>query len=111
MAYGYTFTGQVQAIATYQGYGMTWNQLCVGVQAGTVTAALGGAGALAKSGSGIVTLSAANPYSGGTSLNAGTLKVVPVRNSIQTIPAMAPGNAVMMMNGSSQLWKLTTSRK
>ena len=35
MAYGYSFSGQVQAIATYQGYGMTWNQLCVGVQAGT----------------------------------------------------------------------------
>jgi hypothetical protein len=35
MAYGYSFADQVQTIATYQGYGMTWNQLCVGVQAGT----------------------------------------------------------------------------
>jgi hypothetical protein len=35
MAYGYPFQSQVQAINTYKGYGMTWNQLCVGVQAGT----------------------------------------------------------------------------
>jgi hypothetical protein len=35
MAYGYPFESQVQAINTYKGYGMTWNQLCVGVQAGT----------------------------------------------------------------------------
>jgi outer membrane autotransporter protein len=40
-----------------------------------VSAALGGAGALTKSGGGTVTLSAANTYSGGTSLNAGVLKV------------------------------------
>ena len=40
-----------------------------------------------------------------------TLKVVCVRNSIQTIPANAPGNAVTMMNGSVQDWKLMTMRK
>ena len=34
-------------------------------------------------------------------VNAGTDSVVPVMNSIQTIPASAPGNAVMMMKGSS----------
>jgi hypothetical protein len=32
----------------------------------------------------------------------GTLSVVWVINSIQQIPASAPGNAVMMMKGSSQ---------
>jgi hypothetical protein len=36
-------------------------------------------------------------------INAGTLMVVRVRNSIQAIPVSAPGSAVMMMNGSSQL--------
>ncbi len=41
-------------------------------------------------------------------VSAGTDKVVPVTNSIQTMPAMAPGNAVMITNGSSQLWKFTT---
>ena len=41
----------------------------------------------------------------------GTLKVVWVTYSIQPMPASAPGRAVRMMNGSSQLWKLTTIRK
>ena len=37
----------------------------------------------------------------------GTLSVVPVTNSIQRIPAIAPGSAVRMMNGSSHDWKFT----
>ena len=41
-------------------------------------------------------------------VNAGTLNVVWVRNSIHRMPASAPGNAVIMMNGSSQDWKFTT---
>ncbi|OIQ63028.1 hypothetical protein GALL_554360 [mine drainage metagenome] len=41
-------------------------------------------------------------------VKAGTDNVVSVRNSDHTIPAKAPGSAVMMMNGSSQDWKLTT---
>ena len=44
-------------------------------------------------------------------IRAGTLAVVSVRCSAQTTPASAPGSAVMMMNGSSQLWKLTTSSR
>ena len=42
---------------------------------------------------------------------AGTLIVVCVTKSIQTIPAKAAGNAEMMMKGSSQDWKLTTITK
>jgi hypothetical protein len=34
MAYGYQFQGQVDAISAYTQYGMPWNKLCVGVQAG-----------------------------------------------------------------------------
>ena len=37
----------------------------------------------------------------------GTLKVVWVTNSIQTIPASAPGRAIRIINGSSQDWKFT----
>ena len=44
-------------------------------------------------------------------ISAGTLNVVCVRNSIQRMPASAPGSAVRMMNGSSQDWKFTTIRK
>ena len=41
-------------------------------------------------------------------INAGTLSVVFVMKSIQTIPASAAGNAEIMMNGSSHDWKFTT---
>src|SRR5271166_626059 len=41
-------------------------------------------------------------------VRAGTDRVVPVMNSIQTMPASAAGSAVMMMKGSSHDWKLTT---
>jgi hypothetical protein len=41
-------------------------------------------------------------------VSAGTDSVVCVANSIQTMPASAAGSAVMMTNGSSQDWKLTT---
>ncbi len=44
-------------------------------------------------------------------ISAGTLSVVWVTKRPQTTPASAPGSAVMMMNGSSQLWKLTTSSR
>ena len=44
-------------------------------------------------------------------VSAGIDSVVCVRNSIQTMPASAPGNAVMMMNGSSHDWKFTTISK
>jgi len=45
------------------------------LQSGSVSAILGGTGALTKSTSGTVTLSGANTYSGGTTLNAGILAV------------------------------------
>jgi hypothetical protein len=41
-------------------------------------------------------------------VSAGTDSVVAVTNRIQTMPASAPGSAVMIMKGSSQDWKLTT---
>ena len=44
-------------------------------------------------------------------IRAGTLRVVRVRNSIQRMPASAPGSAVRMMNGSSHDWKFTTMRR
>jgi hypothetical protein len=44
-------------------------------------------------------------------VSAGTLMWVLVRNSSHTMPASAPGSAAMMMNGSSQLWKLTTIKR
>lgn len=45
------------------------------VQSGTISASLGGAGALVKSTGGTVILSAANTYAGGTTINSGLLVV------------------------------------
>ena len=44
-------------------------------------------------------------------IKEGTLKVVPVTNSIQRMPAIAPGRALRMMNGSTQDWKFTVIRR
>jgi outer membrane autotransporter protein len=44
------------------------------VRAGTVSASLAGAGAVTKSTTGLVTFSATNSYTGGTSVNGGTLR-------------------------------------
>jgi len=41
-------------------------------------------------------------------VNAGTLSVVCVANSIHAIPASDPGRPLMMMSGSSHDWKFTT---
>ena len=53
-------------------------------------------------------LAVATPMHMMAPVSAGTDSVVPVTNSIQTMPASAAGSAVMMMNGSIQDWKLTT---
>ena len=41
-------------------------------------------------------------------VSAGTDKVVPVTNSVQMMPASAPGSAMRITNGSSHDWKFTT---
>ncbi len=41
-------------------------------------------------------------------MSAGTLRWVPVRNSIQMMPASAAGRALTMMSGSTHDWKFTT---
>src|SRR5258705_148697 len=42
-------------------------------------------------------------------MSDGTLNVVWVTNSIHRMPAIAPGNAMMITRGSSQVWKLITN--
>ena len=41
-------------------------------------------------------------------ISAGTLIVVPVAQSIQRMPATAPGSAIRMISGSTHDWKLMT---
>ena len=57
-----------------------------------------------------VVLHRARPYSPDGHRRV-TLRVVCVIKSIQTIPASAQGNAVMMINGSTQDWKFTTIKR
>ena len=59
---------------------------------GTITANLGGTGALTKGGSGMVTLSGANTYSGGTVISGGTLQ-------LDALNAF-PGNALTINSGA-----------
>ena len=44
-------------------------------------------------------------------MSEGTFSVVPHASSIQMMPHIAPGSAMMMMKGSVHDWKFTTSRK
>ena len=52
-------------------------------------------------------LAVATPMHMMAPISDGTLSVVPVTNSIHRMPAIAPGSAVRMMNGSSHDWKFT----
>jgi autotransporter-associated beta strand protein len=53
---------------------LTWNGYFGGAGNTTLSGNIGGSGALVKQDSGTVTLSAANTYTGGTTINAGTLQ-------------------------------------
>ena len=53
-------------------------------------------------------LAVATPMHMMAPVSAGTDTVVPVANSVQTMPASAAGSAMTTMKGSSQDWKLTT---
>lgn len=65
-----------------------------GVQSGTITAILAGAGALAKTTSGTVILSGANTYAGATTAGAGDLR-------FQSAASLPPGTAVTVASGAS----------
>jgi autotransporter-associated beta strand protein len=64
------FTGGVLSNGTLTANGGNFN-----VSAGTITAVLAGTNGLAKSASGTVVLSAANTYSGGTTVSSGTFRL------------------------------------
>jgi fibronectin-binding autotransporter adhesin len=74
-AYNQTVGTLTLAGATINGTSGTLTASSFQMQSGTVNASLAGAGALTKSTSGTVTLSAASSYTGGTTINAGTLRI------------------------------------
>lgn len=68
------------ALTSFDGYTVNWDSFNGGLNlpsGGTLTVpdAIGGVGGLSKSGSGTLILSGANTYSGGTTVNAGYLRV------------------------------------
>jgi fibronectin-binding autotransporter adhesin len=69
----------------------------------TVTSAIGGTGTLNKTGSGTMMLNGANTYSGGTKINAGTLKLgasSALPNSAVTVSGIGAGTiATLDLNG------------
>ena len=73
-----------------------------GVQSGTITAILAGAGALTKTTGGTVTLSANNTYTGATNINAGTL-LLSNANAITAASAVsvASGATLTFNSGAS----------
>ncbi|MGA2060532.1 MAG: autotransporter-associated beta strand repeat-containing protein, partial [Thermoguttaceae bacterium] len=66
---------------------------------GTISAKLGGGGALTKSNYGTVTLSKANTYSGGTTINAGTLQITD--NSAIGTDGLIMNDGILDLNGKS----------
>ena len=83
----------------------------VTVQSGTVSAAISGATLVTKTGSGTVVLSAANNYTGGTTLSGGTLALSGGNNRLPTSGTVTlGGTSTLAINAVSQsVATLTTS--
>jgi outer membrane autotransporter protein len=67
---------------------------------GTLSGAIGGTGALTKTGSGILVLSGTNGYSGGTTVNGGTLRVSSNANLGNTAGNVNIGAATLQLSAS-----------
>ena len=81
---------------TLTGSGGTLTAPSFQVQSGTIAAPLAGTGPLLKSTAGTVTLSAASTFSGGATLNAGTLRVINTSGS-------ATGSGTLTVNSGATL--------
>ncbi len=85
------------------------NGLSYQLQSGTISARLGGTGALIKSGGGTVNLTSSNTYSGGTVINGGTLMVNNVLGSGTGTGRVSINNGGMLM-GSGIISGAVTNR-
>jgi autotransporter-associated beta strand protein len=77
------------------------------VQSGSVSATLAGAGALSKSGTGTVTLNAANTYTGGTTVSLGKLALGSA-GSLSNTGLLAVSGGTLDLGGKSQTAGATT---
>ena len=72
------------------------------VQSGSISAILGGAGAMTKTTAGTVTLSGNNTYTGGTTISAGTLQIG-VGGTTGSVVGNITDNATLVFNRSNAL--------
>jgi autotransporter-associated beta strand protein len=72
-----------------------------GVQSGSISAKLGGTGALTKSNAGTVILTGANSYTGGTNINAGTL-ALNANNVLPDTGTVTLGGGKLQLNGTQE---------
>jgi autotransporter-associated beta strand protein len=87
--------------ATVQNGTLTKSGSDYDVQSGTVSAVLAGAVGLTKSGSGLLTLSAANTYNGGTTLAGGTLSVAGDANLGEAGAGLTFSGGVLQVTGAT----------
>ena len=74
----------------------------------TISAVLAGAGGLTKTGSGLLTLSAANAYSGGTTIAAGTLRLGDGGTSNGSVTGTITNNGILVVaNPTAQTLDIT----
>jgi fibronectin-binding autotransporter adhesin len=71
-----------------------------------VTSAVGGAGALVKTGVGTLTLASANTYAGGTAVNVGTLNAM-VSGALGTGPVAVNGGGGLVFRGTADAGNLS----
>jgi autotransporter-associated beta strand protein len=92
-----TFSG-----GTVQNGTLTSAGTAFAAQSGSVSAVLDGTVALVKTGAGALTLSAANTYSGGTTVSAGSLLLTGGSNRLSIAGAITASGGVLDLGGSSQ---------
>ncbi|NBV34905.1 MAG: hypothetical protein EBR81_14235 [Proteobacteria bacterium] len=92
-----TFAGGVVQNGTFISTGTAYV-----AQSGTVSAILAGTQNLVKSGSGALTLSGVNSYSGGTTVSAGSLLLFGGDNRLLTSGSIMTTGGVLDLGGNSQ---------
>jgi autotransporter-associated beta strand protein len=106
----FDLNGNTQTVASLSGGGASGGNVALGAGLLTVAAvgtntylgAISGSGTLAKSGNGMLTLAAANAYSGGTTVSAGTLALSGSGTLGDPAAALTVAGGTLALGGTSQ---------